>query len=377
MDELRYCKRCDKDTERRQSDGRCKPCAARRARDRRAKARGTWAPHKDPDTVPPGFAVKGTSTLRNAKTGEAILTWEKTNREIADRVQAIRDAFESLPDEIHRIPEIEPPTQADSDLLCLFPQGDPHFGMYAWAREAGEDFDIEIAQRVMLDTSAKLIHKAPSAGTAILLNLGDFFHANDSKSRTPKSGFVLDTDSRWPKVFRAGVRVQCSILEMLLQKYERVIVRNNPGNHDPEAAVGLDEAMIQRFWDNPRVEFVSRTTEAHHWYHQFGRCLFGSTHGDAGKHKDLIEVMAADVPEAWGATVHRHWYVGHLHHESTVEGRACTVETFQTTAPSDGHHVAHGYRSGRSMRCHIWHRGHGGPGVIIEPIHRNSRPVTR
>jgi len=368
---------------------RCRDCANQRRRERRAAARTDANEHfyadvvhpetgevlaeaSDGGKVPEGYALRGVSQF-DRLTGR----WLKTDRTLEDKIQAIRDAFAGMSDEIVRLPEIAAPTELAPDLMCVYPQGDPHFGMYAWAKEAGDDFDIEIARRIMLDTIAQLMKAAPPAATAILLNLGDFFHANDSKSKTPKSGFSLDTDSRWAKVFRTGVRVQCEILEALLQKHERVIVRNNPGNHDPEAAVGLDEAMKQRFWNNDRVSFVSDVTEAHHWYHRFGRVLVGSTHGDTGKHKDLLEVMAADVPKDWGETWTRWYYVGHVHHSSTHEGRGGTVETFKTTAPSDAFHAAHGYRSGRGMRVHVFHRDGGDPDVHSVSIQNRSRPVTQ
>lgn len=379
----RPCRKCGDDD--RGPDGKCRPCHNRRKREARAAARTDPNEHVYVDVVnsegkviqegtgevPPGYAFTGASQFDRVRG-----IWYKTNRELADRVQAIKDAFAEMSDTIVRLPKIKKPKHADSDLLVVHSQGDPHFGLYAWAKEAGEDFDIEIARRVMLETTAKIMARTPNSALAILLNVGDFYHANDSKSRTPKSGFALDTDSRWSKVFRIGVRVQCEILEALLQKHDRVIVRNNPGNHDPEGAVALDEAMKQRFWDNPRVTFASDVTEAHHWYHRFGKVLIGSTHGDTGKHKDLLEVMAADVPEDWGQTWTRWIFVGHIHHRTVLEGRGGTIETLKTTAPGDAHHASHGYRSGRGMRAHVFHIDGGDPDEITVSIRIPSRPVT-
>lgn len=114
---------------------------------------------------------------------------------------------------------------------------------------------------------------------------------------------------------------------------------------------------------------------AKHWYHRFGRCLIGSTHGDTGKLHELPGVMAVDRPQDWGETAHRRWYVGHVHHESVKEGHGATVETFQTLAPSDAYHKGAGYRSGRSMRSDLWHREHGwqtrnvvGIGQVLEAL---------
>ena len=69
--------------------------------------------------------------------------------------------------------------------------------------------------------------------------------------------------------------------------------------------------------------------------------------------------MAADVPELWGATKHRMWFVGHVHHQDIKEYRGCTVEYFRTLAARDAWHAGQGYRAGRDMRLIVLHREHG------------------
>ena len=69
--------------------------------------------------------------------------------------------------------------------------------------------------------------------------------------------------------------------------------------------------------------------------------------------------MATDRAKDWGETVHRHWLMGHVHHESKREYAGVTVESFNTLAAKDAYAASGGWRSGRSMQSLVFHRVHG------------------
>jgi len=97
----------------------------------------------------------------------------------------------------------------------------------------------------------------------------------------------------------------------------------------------------------------------HYWYYEFGKNLFGSTHGDTIKMEALGEIMAHDMPEAWGRTQFRHWLTGHIHHRKVQEFRGCQVESFNTLAGRDAWHHKSGYRSKRNMQSIVYHKEYG------------------
>ena len=117
------------------------------------------------------------------------------------------------------------------------------------------------------------------------------------------------------------------------------------------------ESMALYFARNPRVNILSSAGKF--FFYEFGSVLLGVTHGDTGKPAKLAGVMAADQPEAWGRTKHRHWLTGHVHNESRLEMAGVTWETFRTLAPTDAWARAAGYRSGRDMQSIVYHRKHG------------------
>jgi len=111
------------------------------------------------------------------------------------------------------------------------------------------------------------------------------------------------------------------------------------------------------FHNEPRVDVDTSSAVA--WYYQFGKVLLGSSHGDTLKGKDMMSVMAADKPQAWGSSEHRYWYVGHVHHRDAKEYPGGIVEYFRTLAARDAWHQGQGYRSGRDMCLIVHHKDHG------------------
>lgn len=322
----------------------------------RAAMQGFAPDHDMTVTVPSPFVVSGTTSLY--KDGALKLQWVKTKLD-ASRVESVlREFVEHLVQGARGLsPDIAPPEYSDDDLLAVYPMGDPHFGMYAWAAETGDDFDLEHAERLTCAAIDRLVASAPASTTALLAELGDFFHADNESNQTTRSGNTLDVDTRWARVMQVGLRAMIYCITRLLAKHKTVIVRIVKGNHDGHSSFALALALDAFFSNNDRVTID--LSPAAHWYFRFGRVLLGLTHGDTNKMADLPSIMADDRPEEWGATKFRYWYQGHIHHQDTKEYRGCVVEAFRTLASKDAWHTAAGYRAGRDMRCIVHHKDYG------------------
>lgn len=307
--------------------------------------------------VPDPLVLKGTSTLYGPD-GAIKLQWVKTQLDRGMAREAIEQFVAWLVQDAKGLsPIVKPPKFSDEDLLCVYPMGDPHFGMYAWAQETGDDFDIEIAERLTIGAIDRLVASAPPAHTCIIPELGDFFHADNKESKTPQSGHALDTDTRWAKVMQVGLRAMIHVIKRCLEKHQQVIVRIVAGNHDPHSSFALALALDAYFHNETRVKVDLHA--APFWYYRFGKCLIGVTHGDTIKPLQLPGIMAYDKAEDWGKTEHRYWYTGHVHHEAVKEYPGCIHETFRTLAARDAWHSGKGYRAGRDMRCLVLHREYG------------------
>src|SRR5690606_7531590 len=121
------------------------------------------------------------------------------------------------------------------DETCtVYPLGDPHIGMLAWAKETGQDFDLQIAERDLTRAIDLLVDRAPSSKMAVLGNVGDFFHAEGDDQKTPTGGNKLDCDTRWAKITDVGFNIMRRLIDRLLTKHGVVHVVNVPGNRDPK-----------------------------------------------------------------------------------------------------------------------------------------------
>src|SRR5690606_20208165 len=128
---------------------------------------------------------RGVSTYYN-KEGKAAGQWVKSAVDQNRAEQIAREAIEVLSQAVAGMAPLVPAPQVNySDLLAVYPFGDPHFGMYAWAAEAGEDFDLDIARRTTMAAVDRLVSSAPAADVGVLLLLGDVFHMNDQRNVTP------------------------------------------------------------------------------------------------------------------------------------------------------------------------------------------------
>jgi hypothetical protein len=324
---------------------------------KKAAAAGFSPEHDMLHTVPEGFSVKGVSTLYN-EDGKAVAQWVKSRKEDSDAEETLREFIAGLAEPIKgKAPNVKPPKLADEDLLAVYPMGDPHFGMLAMAAECGEDFRLEDAVDRTRAAFDRLVDAAPPAHTALIAELGDFFHSDNEQNRTARSGAALDTSNRWAEVLQAGLHTMIYCVQKCRSKHKKVIVRIVRGNHDTHSSFALSLALAAYFHDVPGVEIV--VDPASYWYFEFGAVLIGLTHGDGAKMTDLAGIMSVDCREAWGRTVHRYWYQGHIHNKQMRELYGAMAESFRTLAGKDAWHSAEGYRSGSDMHLIVHHRKYG------------------
>jgi len=334
-------------------------------------ARAGFAPEHDLiKTAPEGYQLKGASTLykTDEETGEKreVMQWVKVDKKAEEVMDSMKEVFTEFAQGIERAELIPSPKDCDPDLLCDYTIGDSHIGMYAWAREAGEDWDLAKGVDILRKGVNHLVDAAPNAHTAFILDLGDFFHADNQSNETSHSKNKLDVDGRWYKVTKAGIQCVCDLIDLALQKHEKVIYRSAIGNHNEHTAMLISIALEMRYNDEPRLEILD--SPAFHNYFQFGINLLADTHGHTTKAEILPLLMATDVPDMWAATTNRVWRTGHVHHLSQKEFSGVTVITYRTLTPKDAWHAAAGYRSNRDMRCTIYHKIKGTVGMnIVNP----------
>jgi hypothetical protein len=321
-----------------------------------------------PDAIPESFLLDRASTMKRGD-GTTVVQWSSYRADAVDRWESVKAAISShVAEYVRPAGPADKPEATNSDLVVLYPLGDPHIGMLAWAAEVGQSFDLKIAERELCECMRQMVARSPAADQAIVANLGDFFHAENARQTTPKSGNKLDVDGRSGKVGRVGLSLMRTLVDTALTKHQNVKVRSLPGNHDPEACFWIVEYLRAVYENEPRV--VVEDGFSPYQYDAFGRNLFGWHHGDGAKIEALGEIMATDVPQLWGASSFRYIHTGHEHHLRQKELRGVIVETHRTLAGQDAWHYHAGYRSGRSLKALAYHRDYGLESVAVVGVER-------
>ena len=326
---------------------------------KRAKlARQGWSPEHDmTKTVPDGFHLKGTSTLYGDD-GKIKLQWAKTSIDHERQRELFLMAADSMASELPQVSKVKGPKATLPHLMAVYPIGDAHIGMRAWGEETqGDDWDMTEAVRVQCGAMAALVDLAPAADCGVIINLGDWLHADNMQGMTERSGHVMDLDGRYAKMIDVGMMVMRQCITSALKKHKQVRVINVVGNHDDTGALWMSVALRHTYENEPRVQ-IDKAPSAFH-YIEHGRCLVGTHHGHTCKAERLPGVMAADQAEAWGRTRHRYWYLGHVHHQSVKEFAGVTVESFNTLTAKDAYSAFGGYRAQQNMKCIVLHAEFG------------------
>jgi len=329
--------------------------AVRRLRDRAAR-QGYSPAHDMTRTVPDGFLVKGVSTYYDEE-GKPRGQWVKSAVDRDRQAQLMRDAYEAMAETLPRLRPAPKPAGTLEALCNVYTLTDSHVGMLAWHREGGADWDLKIAERTLTASFEHMVAAAPPAAIGLIAQLGDFLHSDGMLPVTPTSGHVLDQDGRFSKIVAAAVRVLRRMVDLALQRHERVVVLMAEGNHDLASSIWL-RAMFRALYEHePRVEVID--SELPYYVYQHGETMLSFHHGHLKKNDQLPLLFAAQFPRVWGATTRRYCHTGHWHHVDEKEHSGMTVIQHPTLAARDAYAARGGWLSERAAVAITYHEQFG------------------
>lgn len=331
---------------------------------RRAALKGV-APENDLNyPLAEGEILIGRSVHTKTPSGDRV--WIKTKVEDQHRLVVLQEIVNSLKDDLPKYLPM-PYGGADADeLLNLYVVTDYHLGMKAWHEETGDDWDMDIAERLLLDWLATAVAHAPDADVAILANLGDLMHWDGYEAVTPAHKHVLDVDTRFQKLVRVAIRTIRLMIDMLLHKHKQVHVLMADANHDPASGAWLRELLASVYEDEPRIT-VDTSADTYYCYEHGATSLFFH-HGHKRGIADVDLVFAGKYRQVFGRTRHAYAHLGHLHSNELKESQLMIVERHRTLAAADAYAAKGGWLSGREAKVITYHRQYGEVGrVVINP----------
>ena len=203
----------------------------------------------------------------------------------------------------------------------------------------------------------------------------DLFHTNDFNGNTKKGTKLEDLVDPY-ETYETISQVAIESINQLSHIAPVKVIMIH-GNHDYDKIHTLAVMLGILFKDNPLVE-IDDSRKARKYF-QYGKNLFGFSHGDKQKSKiaELPLMMAQENAENgyWGGTKFRQFYCGDLHHNftykmlQTKDFIGVNVTFLRSLSGEDTWHYDNGYIGvPKTASVDIWSKENGRVGVVERSI---------
>lgn len=231
-----------------------------------------------------------------------------------DFLDQVVEAFQDIPP----APPIQAPLLVLRDMMVVYPLFDVHLGLRAHATVSGEEMNLELGVKRVVNGISAVMAGAPAAYRAIIVNGGDFTHQTDDKNQTRRSSHILDVDGRNVFTVDAAIEVIATTIEMALQKHEVVEYYSVPGNHDPQNWETILIGLRERYRDHERVHiycnWIDDVYSSEFAVIEHGQVALFIHHGDKRPPKDMVMFCMNEFREVFGRTRYNVLITGHTHH---------------------------------------------------------------
>jgi hypothetical protein len=317
------------------------------------------APHKSVDReTMEGFEAKRVSTAYK-EDGTVALQWVIQEPEKRSMKQKLDAMLEGIKDDLTEFKKpVKAPKKNNADYLAMYMIGDHHYGMLADSETKvdDDDWDVKIATKILVESTDRLANRVGNAEVGVLLNVGDFFHA-DSSANTTTKGTPVDVDTRIGKTFKLAGRLFQVLIDKMLETHKEVVVINVRGNHDSDMACHLSSCLELLYSKEKRVNVLQNYSKFIHY--QWHNNLFVFHHGDRMKHEQILQVVIKNLDDEWSQSKNRYCHLGHIHHHTAREVGSMHFEHWGSLTATDQWHSDSGYGSERSMTAVVYHKDHG------------------
>jgi transcriptional regulator with XRE-family HTH domain/UDP-2,3-diacylglucosamine pyrophosphatase LpxH len=232
--------------------------------------------------------------------------------------------------------------------LLVWGLWDAHIGMYAWNSTTRADWDVDIAcNRIFNSIDSITSEIAPyNIKTTVMAIGNDFMHFDSVRNTTALGDHYLDIDTRFARVYLAALKCLIYMVERALEFSDEVRLLYLPGNHDTSVSFTLIAAIVQRFFNDPRVKADLSDNPRKIMLH--GGSLIGFDHGAYSQPARLALNLLTEEPTLAGRAVYREMQIGHKHQKRET--------MFHGVTPTNGVLI----RMNPSLCCaDLWHHQRG------------------
>ncbi len=203
----------------------------------------------------------------------------------------------------------------DNDRLKELPGIELHLGKLGFKGDAGQNYDKKIARERFNVIVQDIIdqQQIEKAGECLFCIGNDFFNSDTPEGTTTK-GTPLVNDTRGDLMFDLGIEMTIKLINELANRFNKVHIRLQRGNHDYTTAYALYKCMEQRYRNIDKIDFIDNylLRQCFVW----GECGIFFTHGEANEQR-TIDSIPSEFYREWGQTKYRELHMGHKHKEQS------------------------------------------------------------
>jgi hypothetical protein len=334
--------------------------------------------HINTNTVPHGMWVK-TKPTEDAPGYSVYLRPEQSQEDFISQIGKAIDLLD-VPASFPARPK------AQGDNLLIIDPADLHVQKLCVKSETGYEYNHHIAVHRLVEGTKALLENAKPHGIGRILFIAgnDAFHTDTAK-KTTTSGTLQDTSGSVFEAYPVAVAGFNKSIELCLD-VAPVDMLFCPSNHDWLLGWTMAREIAAHFRNEPNFRATEyNMSERHRKYYRYGGGLFGFSHADGAKERDLGHLMVVEARQHISECRHRYWYLHHFHHKIrkadgvlpmnrekdhigftainvhniAQPGDNVEIEYVRSPSPPDGWHDRNGYVNLQAVECFI-HKPDGG-----------------
>lgn len=298
------------------------------------------------------------------KTVEVILN-EKFNVSIAKRKNALlyytREECEEWLDNYLKTRKITPfdffeekvgqkkarKAEYNEDLIMVCPGLELHLGKLGSVVDF-EDYSTKQAMwRIKQTTFEMMEYQEKHKAANLILGIGNDYYNSDTVDDKTTAGTPQYNDTRFKEVYLWGKVGYLRMIETLKGRFNKIIIKGNPGNHDEKSSFSLFTNIydIYNMTMDPKVEVAFSYKDLRYTTcYEFGNNLIVLSHGKSPegknlKDKDLAESIKYQFPEEYNRAAHVYVFAGHIHQDSENKfDKVTVIRTASLTGVENWHY---------------------------------------
>ncbi len=250
--------------------------------------------------------------------------------------------------------------QLNDNLIMVCPGLELHLGKLGSIVDF-EDYSTKQAMWRLKKTSFEILeyqekHKASS----LILGIGNDYYNSDTVDDKTTAGTPQYNDTRFKEVYLWGKIGYLRMIETFKEKFNKIIIKGNPGNHDEKSSFSLFTNIydIYNITQDPKIDVSFSYQDLRYTTcYEYGNNLIVFSHGKSPegkklKDKALAEAIKYQFPEEYYRAKNVYVFAGHIHQDSENKFDNVTIiRTASLTGVENWHYsnLYIGQRQGHSV----------------------------